>query len=35
MKKVVLMVFAILMVNTLSHAAAWKEKDIQEADSSF
>ncbi|MBO6060181.1 MAG: TonB-dependent receptor, partial [Bacteroidaceae bacterium] len=23
------------MVNTLSHAAAWKEKDIQEADTSF
>ena len=35
MKKVFLLVFAILMVNTLSHAAAWKEKDIQEADTSF
>lgn len=35
MKKVLLLVFAILMVNTLSHAAAWKEKDIQEADTSF
>ena len=35
MKKVFLLVFAILMVNTLSHAATWKEKDIQEADTSF
>ena len=35
MKKVFLLVFAILMVNTLLYAATWKEKDIQEADTSF